>query len=283
MSFPYKSLRRGYKKTACANGVTLFHSARLLEKGAVHGFTGRSGGVSALPYDSLNLGFTRPEPRENVLTNYKRLSEAAGIPLESMALATYVHGSAVHIVTGSDAGAGILTPALPEADGLVSNSGQALVTLHADCLCVLFFDPKIGAYGACHAGWRGVAGRVAVNTLLAMESLGARAENTLVWVGPGICPKCYEVDEPVISAFEKALPGAGALEYKPNGKARLDITRAMAFQLLEAGVSPDNLELSGLCTSCCPDFFSYRRDNGKTGAMAGYIYFIEIPRSFRPK
>ncbi len=267
----FESLRRGYRKTACANGVTLFHSPLLLGAGAVHGFTGRSGGVSAPPYDSLNLGFNRPEPRANVLANYKRLAEAAGIALENMALATFAHGSAVHIVTASDAGAGILAPPLSEADGLASNSGAALATLHADCLCVLFFDPESGAYGACHAGWRGVAGRVAVNTLRAMESLGARAVSTLSWVGPGICPDCYEVDEPVITAFEKALPEAGALAYMPNGKAKLDLARAMAFQLLEAGITPDNLELSGLCTSCDPNFFSYRRDSGKTGAMAGFI------------
>ncbi len=271
MSFAFESLRRGYKKSACTNGVTLFHSQLLLEAGCKHGFTGRSGGVSAPPYDSLNLAFTRPEPRENVLANYARLAEAAGVKLESMALASYAHGSAVHVATQSDAGAGITAPALPEADGLASKGGVTLVTLHADCLCVLFFDHKSGAYGACHAGWRGVAGRVAVNTLRAMESLGARADNTLAWIGPGICQKCYEVDEPVISAFERELPGAGALVYASNGKARLDLPRAMAFQLLEAGMSPDNLELSGLCTSCDPAFFSYRRDNGKTGAMAGFI------------
>ncbi len=278
MSFSFDSLRRGYKKTACANGVTLFHSALLFEAGAVHGFTGRSAGVSPPPYDSLNLSFTRPDPRANVLANYKRFSEAAGIPLENMALDTFAHGNAVHIVTEADAGAGIQAPALPEADGLVSSGGMALVTLHADCLCVLFFDPKSEAYGACHAGWRGVAGRVAVNTLRTMETLGARADSTLAWVGPGICANCYEVDEPVISAFEQALPGSGALEYEHDGKARLDLARAMAFQLLEAGISPDHLELSGLCTSCNQDFFSYRRDNGKTGAMAGYIRVMDNRR-----
>ncbi len=283
MSFPFESLRRGHRALACANSVTLFQSTLLLNTGCTHGFTGRAGGVSAPPYDSLNLGFSRPEPRENVMENYKRLAEAAGVGLESMALASYAHGSAVHIATKSDAGAGIIAPALPEADGLAANGGVTLVTLHADCLCVLFYDPHSGAYGACHAGWRGVAGRVAVNTLGAMESIGARAADTLAWISPGICQKCYEVDEPVISAFERALPGAGALEYSSNGKARLDLSRAMAFQLLEAGLLSDNLELSGLCTSCDPAFFSYRRDGGKTGAMAGFINATDNPRSFRRK
>lgn len=272
MSFPvaYAALSRSYSLKV-SGGVSIFSSPLLFYAGCRnHGFTGRSGGVSAAPYDSLNLGFSRPEPRENVMENFKRLAEASGLSLESMALCSYAHGVGALRVHAKDAGAGILSPALPEADGLVAGEDVTLVTLHADCLCVLLYDPS-GIAGACHAGWRGVAGGVAVNTLEAMVSLGAKRENVLAWVGPGICSNCYEVDGAVIEAFERSYPGAGALEYKGNSKARLDLNRAMAFQLLEAGVSERNLELSGLCTSCDQRFFSHRRDKGKTGAMAGFI------------
>lgn len=267
----YASLSRGFR-LAQSGGLSIFGSPLLLSAGCKkHGFTGRSGGVSAPPYDSLNLGFSRPEPRENIMENYARLATAVSLPVETMALCSYAHGTGVYRVRVRDAGAGILSPPLPEADGLVTNENVTLVTLHADCLSVLFFDPQSGAAGACHAGWRGVAGGVAVNTLEAMAVLGAREEDVRVWVGPGICGDCYEVDEAVIDAFECALSRAGALAYKPGGKAQLDLSRAMAYQLLRAGVAARQLELSGLCTCCDSRFFSHRRDQGKTGAMAAFI------------
>ena len=51
----------------------------------------------------------------------------------------------------------------------------------------------------------------------------------------------------------------------------LDLPEVARRVLARAGV--DEVELSGLCTSCEPGlFFSHRRDEGRTGRQAGLVW-----------
>ena len=144
------------------NGIPVYGFSAFAQTGLVkHGFTGRSGGVSGAPFDTLNLGFSRPEPRENVAENYKRLCEAEAIAYDSLVLVSYAHGALARRVDASDAGRGFDREPLPECDAIITNTrGLTLITLHADCMPVFLLDPFKKAVGLVHAGWKGTLARV---------------------------------------------------------------------------------------------------------------------------
>ena len=144
------------------NGVGLYTLPALeRQAGFDHGFTARSGGVSEGYFASLNLSFTRPENRENVMENYRIFCRAAQIPFDSMVMDNYEHGTTVIRVDRADAGRGYLIDPLPACDGLVTNDPAiTLITGHADCMAFYFVDPVRRCIGLAHAGWRGALGRI---------------------------------------------------------------------------------------------------------------------------
>jgi polyphenol oxidase len=160
---------------------------------------------------------------------------------------------------------------------LTDQAGFAVAVQVADCLPVLMADERTGAVAAVHAGWRGtVAGVVpyAVDSLSA--AFGTRPTDLCVAVGPAIGACCYEVGEEVVEAFRRAGHGPDRLGrwFVEAGPARpkLDLWRATREQLQSAGVLPERIHVSGLCTACHPNvFFSYRREGPGAGRMAGVI------------
>lgn len=128
----------------------------------VHGFLCRTGGCSTLFPGGLNLSYNVGDDRDHVLANRQKMAEALGFPLERAVACQQVHGTHVAVVTEKDAGKGIysLEDAIPETDGMVTDCPQLpLLISFADCVPILLADPKRGAIGAVHAGWRGVWGR----------------------------------------------------------------------------------------------------------------------------
>ena len=125
-----------------------------------------------------------------------------------------------------------------------------------------------GVVGAAHAGWRGTVGRVAARTVEAMVERGADPANIRAAVGPGICGECYPVGEDVARQFAEA--GLGDFVQERQGQPHLDLAGANRAVLLSAGVRPEHLWVSGRC-STEEDFYSYRRDAGRTGRMWAVI------------
>jgi YfiH family protein len=238
-----------------------------------HGFTTRAGGVSAPPYDTLNLGGKWGDAPANVAENRRRVERAAGAPLF---VATQVHGTAIARVTTSDPQAAL---AGTRADGLCSDRPAIAVAVFvADCVPALLADPRTGAYAAVHAGWRGTLAGVLPAALRALrEHFGARPEDLRVALGPAIGPCCFEVGPEVVEAFESGLPGAreaGVIVAPPptGGKPRIDLKRANALLLERAGVGPDAIDAGPECTSSDRSrFFSFRRDKPQTGQHLAFI------------
>ena len=257
-----------YNETA---GCGLFQSVLLDQTGlAKHCFSSRKGGVSPIPFDTLNLGLKRPDNRENVLENFRRVCRALDIDFESLIIANYTHGVRVEAVTSKDAGRGIHKEPLPECDGLVTNEKNLpIVTLHADCLPVFFLNPKHHAIGLCHAGWRGVYGKTAVNVLIKMnDCFDAQPQDCLIAVGPCIQECCFEVDEPVAKLFQEIYPQHVK---KRNQKYSVNLTECLKKQMLDMGVLQQNISISKLCTKCHDDIFYSARAAKITGAMASVI------------
>jgi YfiH family protein len=176
----------------------------------------------------------------------------------------------------------------PDADGLVSDAGgQSLWVCGADCTPVLIADPASGRVAACHAGWRGVAGRILPAAIAAMEAAGSRREQLLVALGPAVSGARYQVQRPVSLEVALALrPGpreatealaelkaCGALQDDPDpGRDRLDIRLASLLQLAHEGIDSSRVTLCPLCTVAEPLLFhSWRRDQVKAVNWSGIV------------
>lgn len=237
----------------------------------INAFSGRQGGVSPIPYESLNLSILTEDNLENVLENRRRFTKLLGIKPENLVGAQQVHGEQIKRVTVADKGRGScdLESVIPNTDALMTNEkGLALIAFFADCVPVLFLDPVNKAIAIAHAGWKGTVAKIAAKTVLAMqEAYGTAPDQVLAAIGPSIGPCHYEVDEPVIARFKSAFPGQEdqLMSYVGHaGHMQLNLWRANALQLQEIGVPEENITLAKLCTFCNRgDFFSHR------GKMAG--------------
>ena len=222
---------------------------------AIHGFSTRHGGVSPEPFESLNLGGTEDLP-ENITENRKRALCDLNISFDRVSYLNQIHSNTVcKAAVGKQTG-----------DALVTNQkGLAIAVGAADCYPVLFHDEKNTVIGAAHCGWKGTVARIAKNTLEEMVKLGAEKQHIKIAIGQGICAANYQVSEDIILKFREA----GFPETCWNGR-QLDLLKANQFVALENGISEENIWSMNRCTTE-HDFFSYRRDGGKTGRMWAVI------------
>lgn len=234
-------------------------------------FTDRRGGVSAGAYASLNVGGKVDDDPAAVERN--RSIVASYVGADALTCVHQVHGRDVATfdrVPGVSAGepdrrglgAPPGHPGLPQADAAVTDTpGLALAIQTADCVPLLLADPTGGRVAAVHAGWRGVAADVVGAALDALAPVGP----VQAWVGPAICPGCYEVSEQVRDEVAAAAPAAAATTRA--GTPAVDIRAGVLAQLAARGIVGT---LVGGCTFESPDLFSFRRD-AVTGRQAGVI------------
>jgi YfiH family protein len=245
--------------------------------GLVAGFTLRTGGSSQTPFASCNLGLHVGDDPASVIANRRALSERLGIPFEAWTCADQVHGKTVRQVTARERGAGRekLEDCIPATDGLhTKETGILLTSFYADCVPLFFLDPKSGAIGLAHAGWKGTVAQISKEMIKAFRShYGSREEQLLVSIGPAIGGCCYEVDEKVIDHVRQAAANwEESVTPLSNGKYLLDLAGLNQTILTESGVNQERIIRSDWCTSCHTDmFFSHRREAGKTGRMASFI------------
>ncbi|WP_408907123.1 peptidoglycan editing factor PgeF [Streptomyces cavernicola] len=232
--------------------------------GAHFAFTDRWGGVSAVPYEELNLGGAVGDAPEAVRANRELAAKALGIEPGAVVWMNQVHGRDVAVVDGpwrdeSD---------IPCVDAVVTaQRGIALAVLTADCTPVLLADPVAGVVGAAHAGRPGLVAGVVPAVIEAMTELGAEASRIVARTGPAVCGRCYEV--PVRMRADVAAVESAAHSETSWGTPAVDVTAGVHAQLERLGVT--NREQSPVCTLESEDHFSYRRER-TTGRLAAYVW-----------
>jgi len=254
--------------------VHSFANLSRFDDGITHFVSTRNGGVSLNEYSSLNLGLNQADIPLNVFQNREIIAKTVGIDSTSFVFARQVHSTNVARAFESDRGRGLYSrvTAFPFTDAMVTNSKQVcLITLAADCVPILFYDPLKRAIGVAHAGWKGTVLKISqfvVNSFL--EEFGSNPEDLIVGIGPSAGPCCYEIGkevaEEVILAFGENNNVLKPAE-KPD-KFILDLWEANRITLISSGVIDENIETSHRCTICeNHEFFSARKgDKGRFGA-----------------
>jgi len=252
-------------------GLTLVTFQHFLDAGLVrHGITTRFGGVSPEPLNTLNMGRRTADDPTNTEENRSRVARALGVPLGSFVYSDQVHQTEISRVTQANQ-----DDERTSIDGLATDSsGLTLMTLYADCMGVLLYDPVQKAIGMAHAGWRGTVGEIGPKLVESMgQWFGSRPEDLLVGLGPAIGPCCFEIGSECSDAFEALADRKGISSgIIREGNVRADLW-AVNRQLLEyCGVRSEAIAEARWCTSCHPElFFSHRRDHGQTGRMAAVM------------
>ena len=133
------------------------------------------------------------------------------------------------------------------------------------------YDRVTGAIAAAHAGWRGTVARIGVQTLQAMqEAYGTKADDVACVVGPSIGPEAFEVGGEVYETFAEAGFPMDDIAYRhpETRKWHIDLWQANVWQLMQAGVQEEAIQVSGVCTYMNhARFFSARRLGINSGRM----------------
>lgn len=262
-----------------ARGVEYLSFPGLEQTGLVrHLFSTRLGGVSRGIYASMNLSFTRGDEKEAVEENFRRIAAVFHSTPEKMVSSHQTHTTNIRLITDADCGKGIVRERdYEEVDGLITNVPEIiLATFYADCVPLFFVDTKNKAIGLSHSGWKGTAGRMGECTVRAMkEAFGTKPEDVRAAIGPSICQDCYEVSQDVADAFFSVFSKDSSLILKQGrakGKYQLNLWEANKRILLQAGILPEKIEVTDVCTCCNSSYlFSHRASMGRRGNLGAFL------------
>jgi hypothetical protein len=208
----------------------------------------------------MNLSFRVGDKEENVQKNRELFFGELGINLKSLAIPRQVHSDKVCRVDAPGE--------YESSDGLMTDvAGVFLCITVADCVPVILIDPVHRVVAAVHAGWRGTWMKIVKRAVEKMNELfGVTACDLMAYLGPAAGSCCYEVGE------EIALKFTGPVLNRTEGRIYLDLKLANVFQLEEAGIMREQIEVSNDCTiSDATRYHSFRRDGQRSGRMMAVV------------
>ncbi len=243
----------------------------------VHGLTYR---VPGLGKADGNVGYSGGRDRGDAWEMRQWWAQAVGFEGARIVNVSQEHGNKVIQAYADDAGQGARPDSrvIGIADALITDAeGVFLSTFYADCQPILLVDPERPAVAAVHAGWRGTVTDVAGRTVQAMqEAFHSDPREIRAYLGPAIGVCCNEIGDEVIDAWrdqardldtdiEKAIT-------RPGVKQHFDVSTANSLLLRRAGLQPQHIEISPICTKCSKDaWFSHRGHGPGAGRQAAFI------------
>lgn len=248
-----------------------------------HAVTGRASGLGLA---DGNIGFSPPRDKADAWAMREHWCGLAGLDARQLVTLGQIHGAVVHRVRREDAGRGAQpgSQQIGLGDALITNEpGAVLMTLHADCQALLFVDPgspvRGPAVGVAHAGWRGTVADVARQTVAAMtEAFGTQPQDLFVSVGPAIGACCYTVGAEVVDAWQALAGDAWPIAVSRQQAPTFSLSAANAWLLRRAGVLPERIDVSTVCTRCDSNgerWFSHRGQGAATGRFGALITILD--------
>jgi len=217
---------------------------------------------------NYDLRFTSSTGNKQILNNRRKLFKSLRLNFKNAVFLEQVHKSKIKKITLKDQGSGAFDPrySISGCDGAFTNiPGVALVLLTADCLPLIFWEPKHKIIGIAHGGWRCLKAGIAGKTVEKIcQEFNCKADKMKVYIGPGIRPCCYEIGQEVSRYFPKNT-------IIRNNRAYLDLAEVAIRDLKAKKIKRENIFDSLLCTKCNKGlFFSYRAGD-KTKRMLSVV------------
>ncbi len=250
-------------------GIHINKFKSLDELGVDHGIFTRRGGVSQSPWSTLNFGGTVGDNPDDVRANHDLAFKAAGFTRFDIFDAWQVHGTVVLFPNKPR------FPGVPHQKGDILLTDQSDITLFmrfADCVPILLYDRRKNVCGLIHAGWQGTVKKAVRTAISSMcEHFQSSPADIVAAIGPSIGPDHYEIGPNVANQVREAFDTkADQVLISNNGGQKFDLWKANRILLEDAGVGM--IEEAQICTYCDEhNWFSHRRDHGKTGRFGAYI------------
>ncbi len=236
---------------------------------AKHAIFTRHGGLSPEPWRGLNVGGTVGDDLTRVRANRNMSLKVMGCTSESVFDVWQVHSADVVCATAPRPD----TESVRQADIILTDKPELTLYMRfADCVPLLFHDPRKGVIGVAHAGWMGTLRDVATATINAMaKQYNSKPADIIAGIGPSIGPDHYEVGADVIlQVMQKFGDDSEQLLKSHNGKIHFDLWKTNRILLEKAGV--EKIEVAEICTACnTNDWFSHRAEKGRTGRFGALI------------
>jgi YfiH family protein len=230
-----------------------------------HGVFTRTGGFSALPQNSLNIGINVGDDPELVMQNRAAITESMGGP--ELVFLNQTHETGVIVFDQNSQEIPLSENQPPFAgDAMITNiPGKTLAIQVADCQAVMLYDPEQKVIANVHSGWRGSIWNITGKCVETMKAhFGCRPADIIAGVGPSLGPCCSEFVH-----YKQEIPKS-FWRYKDQ-RDHFNFWAVTRDQLVGCGLAPENIELSYLCTKCNVHlFFSYRQAN-QTGRFVSVI------------
>ena len=241
------------------NGLTYLVCEPIEQLGFLNAFSTRQTTES----NEFTLGHFSADQREQMVSNRNRFKAAVGLPQATLVTAKQIHSADVRSIENHEDAARDPQP----GDALTANLSNVLLGIQtADCMPIVIVDERTRAFAGVHAGWRGTYQEIVTRTVERMkQAYDSRPADLHAALGPAICAANFEVGPEVLEQFRSKFSYADELisNEQANGKGHIDLNRCNAQQLIDAGMKPENIYDSALCTVARNDlFFSYRKERG---------------------
>ena len=237
--------------------------------------TTRHGGYSEGHYGELNVNPYCGDAPEAIAKNRRILCKKLGIIESHLMMPHQVHGTGITQISKTFflLSEEIRKTALEGIDALITNVKQVCIGVStADCIPIIIYDGEHHAAGVVHSGWRGTVSNIAGHVVASMAiAYHSQPESLKVVIGPGISQKNFEVGDEVYEAFASARYPMEQIAQREE-KWHIDLWKCCLLQLEAAGVRPENIQVSGICTyDQVEDYFSARRLGTASGRILSGI------------
>lgn len=233
--------------------------------------TTRHYGFSQTPFASLNFSFIVGDDNKSVKQNYNVLANYLQCSTEDIFSMEQIHSNNVFILDQTSK-KNISSQQIKQTDAVITNlKNTAILAMGADCPQIALYDPEKKVIAVIHAGWKGLTGKIIEKTLTSMQRLyQCRNENIIAHTGAHLCQKCFEVKKEVADIFVSNFENSDNIIYTDEkGKITVSLQNAILETLKKQQLKQKNISFLNMCTVCENDmFFSYRKENQKTGRTA---------------
>ena len=220
-----------------------------------HCFFSRKNGVSKGIYNSLNCSINSKDKKENVIQNINIVSKKLNCEKKPIVALNQNHGNKVVCFNNQkDVKNKIIGDAIITT---LKNVGISVLT--ADCVPILFYNPKKKIVGCVHAGWKGALNRIIENTVDKFLELNSNTRDLVAAIGPCINHHYYEVGHDFYKKFVDQNKNNQQFFIVLNDKKYLfNIRSFINAKLIRLGINNiDHIEMDTFSNK--ENFFSYRR------------------------